>query len=121
MRTYNFIKYKDWLIDPRDVTYDYGSIMHYALDAFTRKRGLDTIEAIQEVPEGVEIGQREGVSEKDAEQIRRMYGCVEPEPTVPPTTSSPPALDEIVVVSEKVPAGFWSWDWKVGQWVWNEG
>ena len=28
-RTYNFVKYEDYLVDPRDVEYDYYSIMHY--------------------------------------------------------------------------------------------
>lgn len=53
------------------VDYDYGSVMHYAEDAFT-KNGNKTI-----VPkkEGVIIGQREGFSLGDVEKIRRAYNC----------------------------------------------
>lgn len=53
------------------VKYDYESVMHYGPLAFS-KNGLPTI-----IPkkEGVEIGQRIGLSRKDIEKINRMYWC----------------------------------------------
>lgn len=49
--------------------YDYGSIMHYSRDAFS-KNGLDTITP----PAGVEIGQRGGLSNGDVAAVDLMYG-----------------------------------------------
>jgi hypothetical protein len=50
-------------------TYDYASIMHYPVDAFS-KNGEPTI-----VPtaSGVQIGQREGLSEGDIAAVAKMY------------------------------------------------
>ncbi len=49
--------------------YDYGSIMHYG-PRFFSKNGADTIQ----VPDGIEIGQREALSATDLESVNRMYG-----------------------------------------------
>lgn len=49
--------------------YDYGSIMHYPSWAFS-KNGQDTIVPLKE---GVEIGQREKLSEGDLNAIKIMY------------------------------------------------
>ena len=108
-KRYNFIKYTDWLVDTRDVGYDYSSIMHYKTDAFSWN-GKDTMEPIKELGEGVVIGQREGASEKDVEQIRRMYGC---ELATEPTTQAPTEEAE-------VEHGYWTWDFRKGQWLWVE-
>jgi hypothetical protein len=50
--------------------YDYGSVMHYPKDAFT-KNGLDTIV----VKNGAEIGQRDGLSQWDGYKVNKMHGC----------------------------------------------
>ena len=54
--------------------YDYQSIMHYPANAFS-KNGLDTIIPLQD---GVEIGQRKQLTEKDIAAINALYsqeGC----------------------------------------------
>ncbi|MBX2825665.1 MAG: hypothetical protein KTR33_13100 [Gammaproteobacteria bacterium] len=48
--------------------YDYGSIMHYGKSYFS-EAGLDTIT----VPDGIQIGQREGLSQGDIAAIATMY------------------------------------------------
>jgi hypothetical protein len=63
----NFIQH---ITDSDDVgPYDYGSIMHYERNAFTRN-GEDTIIPLQA---GVEIGQRVALSDLDLEAVRAMY------------------------------------------------
>ena len=104
-RSHNFVLYDENLIDTRDVPYDYTSLMHYTLDAFS-KNGENTLEPLQEVPEGVVIGQRGGVSEGDVEQVRRMYGCVDYGEEEDETTTEPPVLSGIL----------WHWDYKKGKW-----
>jgi hypothetical protein len=106
-REHNFVKYSEFLVNSLDVGYDYSSIMHYKTDAFS-KNGKDTMEPVKELQEGEEIGQRVGASEKDVEQIRRMYKC--PGATIPttiPPTTRPKEEDE----------GEWIWDWKNGKWI----
>ena len=114
-KSYNFIKYSEWLVDSRKVEYDYSSLMHYKTDAFSWN-GKDTMEPVKELGEGEEIGQRDGASEKDVEQIRRMYGCpgVNMPTTQPPTTTQPEGPDSLV-------QGQWVWDWRNGKWIWVEG
>lgn len=64
---YNFDQH---LTDGKDVgEYDYGSIMHYGQFAFT-KNGQATIIPLVD---GVEIGQRMRLSEKDIAAIKAMY------------------------------------------------
>ena len=112
-KNYNFIKYGEMLVNSQNVEYDYSSIMHYKTNAFSWN-GEDTMEPIKELGEGVVIGQREGASEKDVEQIRRMYKCpgsVEPS-TQPPTTTQPQDSDDLVA------QGRWTWDWRNAQWIW---
>ena len=53
--------------------YDYGSIMHYPRDAFSRN-GRDTITPTD--PSAV-IGQRRGLSAGDIAAVRDMYNCGE--------------------------------------------
>jgi hypothetical protein len=50
-------------------TYDYGSIMHYPKDAFSQNGG-DTIVPKQE---GVQIGQRTGLSAGDIAAVKNLY------------------------------------------------
>ncbi|UJR06702.1 hypothetical protein I4U23_010988 [Adineta vaga] len=51
--------------------YDYGSIMHYGKDYFS-KNGLPTIVPKQA---NVQIGNREKLSPVDILEVRQFYGC----------------------------------------------
>ncbi len=62
--------------------YDYGSIMHYPADAFS-KNGLDTIETLH----GEAIGQRTALSSSDVAAVNLMYPV-----TLDDTSISGPAL-----------------------------
>ncbi len=64
----NFKKFGANVIAPFGVSYDYGSVMHYGRNAFT-KNGEDTI--VPRTP--AEIGQRRGMSSSDATKINNMY------------------------------------------------
>lgn len=52
--------------------YDYGSIMHYPRNAFSRN-GQDTIIPRQTLPPGVTMGQRSGLSAGDIAGVHAMY------------------------------------------------
>lgn len=52
--------------------YDYGSIMHYPLTAFSRN-GLPTIVTLQTIPPGVVVGQRTALSTGDVNGVHQMY------------------------------------------------
>ncbi|TDD99067.1 M12 family metallopeptidase [Jiangella asiatica] len=52
--------------------YDYGSIMHYPPTAFS-VNGQPTIVALQPVPPGVTLGQRDGLSAGDVDGIHLLY------------------------------------------------
>jgi len=67
----NFDKYTSGQVSDQGVSYDYGSLMHYGAYDFAVNPNVPTII----VPAGVSIGQRNGVSEKDAQKIRNMYQC----------------------------------------------
>lgn len=66
-KEFNFDIISDGLTPLGD--YDYGSIMHYG-DSFFSVDGKPTIT----VPDGIEIGQREGLSALDLAAIDSMYG-----------------------------------------------
>lgn len=51
--------------------YDYGSVLHYPKDAFS-KNGRDTITTLN----GAYIGQREEADDMDIVQIRLLYQCI---------------------------------------------
>jgi hypothetical protein len=68
----NFAKYGPVDIDTLNITYDYGSVMHYEANAFT-SNGLRTI--IPKDPDAV-IGQRVGMSALDILEVQRYYKCV---------------------------------------------
>jgi hypothetical protein len=52
--------------------YDYGSIMHYPADAFSNN-GQPTIIALQQIPAGVTMGQRTGLSAGDIAGVLLLY------------------------------------------------
>ena len=64
---------------PSDIGYDYESIMHYKNNAFSiDKTSKKTIEIISEnKPKCLreKMGQREGLSFRDALKLNRMYNC----------------------------------------------
>ena len=60
-------------IDHLGEEYDYGSLMHYAKDAFAREKGLITVEGLRQGHE--KMGQREGFSETDIRKINKLYEC----------------------------------------------
>jgi hypothetical protein len=60
------------ILDGTDLgEYDFGSIMHYPLDAFSLDGG-DTIKPIVEVPAGVVIGQRKHLSDGDIAAVKKL-------------------------------------------------
>jgi len=67
-----FDKYGSDYVNPFNVSYDYGSVMHYGSTAFAIDYSKPTITV---KTSGAKIGQREGISDKDALKIKNMYGC----------------------------------------------
>ena len=68
----NFSKAKPGETTGFGVTYDYGSVLHYSENAFS-KNGQPTIVAKMKTKD--KMGQREGFSKKDIEKINKMYKC----------------------------------------------
>ncbi|XP_071845082.1 zinc metalloproteinase nas-15-like [Apostichopus japonicus] len=68
---YNFVRYNQDTIDHLQTRYDYYSIMHYPMNAFSRN-GRPTIVPRQA---GVSIGNRNDFSATDVLKINRYYGC----------------------------------------------
>ena len=64
--------------------YDYGSIMHYPPTAFSIN-GQPTIVALQPLPAGVVMGQRNGLSQGDIDGVHEMY----PLPTIKEVPKDP--------------------------------
>jgi hypothetical protein len=71
-RERNFEKSKKGESTGLGVAYDFGSVMHYSIVAFS-KNGKPTI--LAKVQTSTEIGQRNGLSKKDVEKVRKMYKC----------------------------------------------
>ncbi|XP_076019983.1 bone morphogenetic protein 1-like isoform X2 [Genypterus blacodes] len=73
---YNFLKMEPNEVDSLGEVYDFGSIMHYARNTFSRGIFLDTILPRYDV-NGVRppIGQRSRLSEGDIAQARKLYQC----------------------------------------------
>jgi hypothetical protein len=69
-RQHNFVQH---IADGDDLgPYDYGSIMHYPPTAFSTN-GQPTIVALQPLPPGVVMGQRNGLSQGDIDGVHMMY------------------------------------------------
>ncbi|KAJ7365950.1 hypothetical protein OS493_002688 [Desmophyllum pertusum] len=71
-KEFNFNKYSEKYIDPLDAPYDTGSLMHYGKYTFN-KNGRATIEVIGNPQQP--IGQRNGFSKTDIEQLNALYDC----------------------------------------------
>lgn len=73
-------------------SYDFGSLMHYALTAFSAD-GSQTITPRVVVPPGVTVGQRLGLSTMDMNSVREIYGATlvdtnnQPNPTPTPNVT----------------------------------
>jgi len=52
--------------------YDYGSIMHYGLNYFSKNR-RNTLQPLRSVPRNVEIGQRKYLSRYDIDAVNKYY------------------------------------------------
>ncbi|KAM7369047.1 hypothetical protein PAMP_013346 [Pampus punctatissimus] len=73
---YNFLKMEPDEVDSLGEVYDFGSIMHYARNTFSRGVFLDTILPRYDV-NGARplIGQRTRLSKGDISQARKLYKC----------------------------------------------
>ena len=74
---HNFMKLSGGEIDSRNEPYDYGSIMHYGKNTFSKAVSLETIIA-RKRPMSIlrpQIGQREKLSRGDIRQTKKMYHC----------------------------------------------
>nr|AID23683.1 tolloid [Hofstenia miamia] len=74
---YNFDKLESKLINSLGEEYDYGSIMHYAPNTFSKGGYLPTIRTREDPITGKrpEIGQRNSLSEGDIRQTMKLYKC----------------------------------------------
>ncbi len=70
---FNFAKRRSDQIDSLGIDYDYDSVMHYGPYAFSKYRGV--FPTIVSKQAGKKIGQRNGLSNKDELQLRKLYGC----------------------------------------------
>jgi len=71
---YNFQKYGLEKIDHLGAEYDYCSVMHYSLKAFS-KNGRKTIVPKRSLDKCSRIGQRSGFSDTDIRKINTLYQC----------------------------------------------
>ncbi|XP_019738362.1 bone morphogenetic protein 1-like isoform X2 [Hippocampus comes] len=73
---YNFLKMEPGEVDSLGEVYDFGSVMHYAKNTFSRRVFLDTILPRYDV-NGVRpsIGQRLKLSKGDITQAQKLYKC----------------------------------------------
>ncbi|XP_012228137.1 zinc metalloproteinase nas-4-like [Linepithema humile] len=69
---YNFNLMNDSVVTDYGLPYDYDSIMHYSMTAFTKDKTLPTI--IPKTP-NVEIGQRNHLSYYDIQKLLISYNC----------------------------------------------
>ena len=74
---YNFMKRND--IHSLGIVYDYGSIMHYRTNAFSRTRGVSTMQVNNPTEYSNQgsptIGQQTALSAKDIRQVNYLYNC----------------------------------------------
>ena len=68
-----FYKLPEEEIDSLHIGYDYGSIMHISLFAYSVDSNTPSLRLLKDY--GGEVGQRRNTSESDREQVRLFYGC----------------------------------------------
>lgn len=85
----NFSQYHQRALSRDQGYYDYGSIMHYAPAGFS----LDGNKAVETVPPGIPIGQRNGLSAGDIDGVTRLYGFTPDQTTI---TTIPEGLTIVV-------------------------
>ncbi|CAB4056245.1 unnamed protein product [Lepeophtheirus salmonis] len=66
--------YSGFTIDTFGYAYDYGSVMHYGLADFQTSDN-NTMDVLRFVPFGIEVGQRNGMTELDALKVKAKYKC----------------------------------------------
>lgn len=71
----NFLAYTDPQQNDLGFPYDYDSIMHYPLNAYTDSANTNSISNIRALQSGVVIGQRDHLSTTDVAKINRLYNC----------------------------------------------
>lgn len=69
----NFQQGKPGTTNNMDIPYNYGSVLHYSLNAFAKSNDQKTLTPLKET--NATIGQREGFSATDIEKINKMYKC----------------------------------------------
>ena len=69
---YNFDK--ETGVDSLGTPYDYRSMMHYSWNAFGKDENKMTIQTL-DPSQQYEIGQEDGFSHIDIEQINKLYNC----------------------------------------------
>ncbi len=99
-------QYAPSLNDGEDIgAYPFDSIMHYSGSGFA----LPLLYAMETIPSGIAIGQRDGLSPSDIDAVSRIHGTVPRRTTI---TSNPPGLNLIVDgATVTTPASF---DWTPG-------
>ncbi|KAG5679821.1 hypothetical protein PVAND_009359 [Polypedilum vanderplanki] len=70
---FNFKKYTKQ-VSMFDTSYDYGSIMHYGINSFSKDQSSPTIIPLK-ASKKEKLGQREKMSEGDIIRLNRMYEC----------------------------------------------
>lgn len=68
----NFNKAKAGEVNNQGVGYDYGSVMHYNLNAFS-SNGQQTMATLKQT--NAKVGQREAFSRSDIQKLNNMYKC----------------------------------------------
>ena len=92
----NFRKYLVGQASTLGLPYDYDSVMHYSRGAFSKdRRSLDTI-----VPKdpNARIGQRDGLSKVDVQQLKSLYECKAHRARLEKLAQLPPQQPQCLVI-----------------------
>lgn len=83
----NFLSYTDPQQNGLGFAYDYDSIMHYPLNAYTESASLNSIYTNRALTSGVVVGQRQHLSTTDVAKINKLYNCPNTVNTVNPANN----------------------------------
>nr|QNH72404.1 toxin candidate TRINITY_DN21784_c8_g1_i1 [Ceriantheomorphe brasiliensis] len=72
----NFMRMNSHEVDSRNVPYDYGSIMHYPKNFFSKTPDAVTLQILKDT-HGTYVGQRIALSDLDILQAKVLYSCTE--------------------------------------------